>query len=153
MVENKNIKVIKCKQKKHGVKTIVCWVALSCVPLINTSQAASSSCSESVPKICWKADSLYFKDTTYYTVVGCQTKKYILNTVSGSDCLPKSDGYKMFSAQQANWVSMKTITAKWVGNGTTGFCQRITTVDDGVSVTCSECRLDIGPDGSQRCSP
>lgn len=125
---------------------------LACAQGVVQAQLATS-CSEAVRKTCWTAGSLYFKDTTFYTVIGCQKEMYILDTVVGSDCAAKSDGYKMYSAKQSNWVRMEIKNAKWVGDTKTGFCWRTTSIQDGYSVECSECKTYFGPDGqSQRCT-
>jgi hypothetical protein len=124
----------------------VCSILLACAPAVAQAQL-STSCSESVRRTCWTAGSLYFKDNQYYTVIGCQTEMYIRNTVVGSECQAKSNGYKMISAKQSNWVTMETKKAKWVGNANTGFCWRTTTVQDGYSVECSECKTYFDSNG------
>jgi len=126
--------------------TSVCSVLLACAPAVAQAQL-STSCSESVGKTCWTAGSLYFQDNQFYTVIGCQTQMYIRHTVVGSECRPKSNGYKMVSIKQSNWVTMEIITAKWVGNSRTGFCWRTTKVQDGYSVECSECRTYFDSNG------
>jgi hypothetical protein len=131
--------------KLDNLKSVVCGFVLVFASVVTEADPISSqstSCSESVKKTCWKAGALYYKDIKYYTILGCQDETTILNSVYGSDCQPKSDGYKMYSVPQANWVSMKIMKAKWVGGlpPALGFCLRTSSTQHGISVDCSECR-------------